>query len=366
MLEFECSESNSGAKLPGWGRMAWGSRFRIPSTLLLEQQGFGMKQGENREHDWCRIAEGYVQNLSSCKVHRVLEDTTDFYDVEYGDVLLLNGVGYLVRGTESEKKFGLEGEPKPWVKSCVDLVTGERKIIKLTFLEEFSCRIEGLDFNCLRNPRKEALILEKVRGHAGFMQGFSVSDSGGNTVRILDRIAGVSLDNVIQSIPGEHETYYREHLPGILVHLAEAYDAMGDLHRMSEIHGDITPDHLFVETGTGRYRWIDFDYDYMEREHAVVRDLFEMGTLLGYVTGKGYVVWRTLKLHYPQVAEKVRPEDMQNVFPSQLANLKLVYPYIHNELNALLLRFSQGAGSVYYDAKILAADIRRAAQTLGQ
>ena len=119
-----------------------------------------MKEGDFRERDWCRIAEQYIQNPTSCKIHRILEDTTDFYDVEYGDVLLLNQVGYLVRGTESEKKFGLEGEPKPWVKSCVNLVTGERKVIKLTFLEEFSCRIEGLDFNCLRNPQKEALILE--------------------------------------------------------------------------------------------------------------------------------------------------------------------------------------------------------------
>jgi hypothetical protein len=256
----------------------------------------------------------------------------------------------------------LEGEPKPWVKSCVDLLTGERKVIKLTFLEEFSCRIEGLDFNCLRNPQKEALILEKVRGHEGFMQGFSVVDAGGNTVRILDRIAGVSLDNVVQSIPGEHERYYRESLPGILDHLAEAYDAMGDLHRMGEIHGDITPDHIFAETGTGRYRWIDFDYDYKQRENAVVRDLFEMGTLMGYVVGKGYMVWSTIKLHYPEVAAKIRPRDMQAVFPSQLANLKLIYPYIHSEINKLLLRFSQGAGSVYFDAKILAEDIRHAAQ----
>ena len=323
-----------------------------------------MSEGDLPDRDWCRIAEKYIPNLSSCTIHRILEDTTDFYDVEYGDVLLLDGVGYLVRGTESEKKFGLEGEPKPWVKSCVDLITGERKVIKLTFLEEFSCRIEGLDFNCLRNPQKEASILEKVRGHEGFMQGFSVVDAGGNTVRVLDRIAGVSLDNVIQSIPGDHERYYRERLPDILERLATAYDAMADLHHMGEIHGDITPDHIFAETETGRYRWIDFDYDYKERDNAVARDLFEMGTLLGYAVGKGYLVWRTIKLRYPQIAERVRPQDMQAVFPSQLANLKLVYPYIHDELNRLLLRFSQGAGSVYYDAKILAEDMRRATRAL--
>jgi len=36
-----------------------------------------------------------------------------------------------------------------------------------------------------------------------------------------------------------------------------AYNAMGDLHRMGEIHGDITPDHISVESGTGRYRWAE-------------------------------------------------------------------------------------------------------------
>jgi tRNA A-37 threonylcarbamoyl transferase component Bud32 len=318
-----------------------------------------------RERDWCRIAEEYIRDLSSCRVYRILEDTTDFFEVEYGDVVLLENVGYLVRGTESEKKFGLEGEPKPWVKSCIDLVTGERKIIKLTFLEEFSCRIEGLDFTCLRNPQKEARILEKVKGHEGFMQGFSVLDAGNNTVRILDRIPGVSLDNLIQTIPAAHEKYYREHLPDILDHLATAYDALGDLHRMGEIHGDVTPDHIFVETGTGRYRWIDFDYDYKEKENAVVRDIFEMGTLLAYVVGKGYLVLRDIKLHYPEIAGRLRPEDMQSVFPSQLANLKVVYPYIHGELNNLLLRFSQGAGIVYQDAKNLAADIFHVARAIG-
>jgi tRNA A-37 threonylcarbamoyl transferase component Bud32 len=323
-----------------------------------------MSEGGNPERDWCGIGEKYIHDLSSCRVHRILQDTTDFYRVEYGDVVLLNNVGYLVRGTETEKKFGLEGEPKPWVKSCIDLVTGERKIIKLTFLEEFSCRIEGLNFTCLRNPQKEARILQKVKGHKGFMQGFSVLDAGGNTVRILDRIAGRSLDNLIQSIPGQHERYYREHLPDILEHLATAYDALGDLHRMGEIHGDISPDHLYVETGTGKYRWIDFDYDYRERENAIVRDIFEMGTLLSHVVGKGYLVLREIKRHFPETAERLRPEDMQSVFPSQLANLKMVYPYIDSELNRLLLSFSKGAGIVYQDAKKLAADILHAARAL--
>ena len=81
----------------------------------------------NEPVDWCKVATEYLPENSSCRVFRILEDTTDFYDVNYGDVLLLDDVGYLVRGTETEKKFGLEGEPKPWVKSGIDLRTRRKK-----------------------------------------------------------------------------------------------------------------------------------------------------------------------------------------------------------------------------------------------
>ena len=307
--------------------------------------------------DWCKIAEKHIPDLRSCTVFRVLEDTTDFYRVDYGDVILLKGVGYLVRGTESEKKFGLEGEPKPWVKSCVDLVSGERKIVKLTFLEELTCRIEGMKFTCLRNPEKESRILEKVRGHEGFMQGFHVYDAEGNNVRVLDRVAGVSLDMVVRSISSNHETYYREHLPGLLEGIAYAYQSMADLHEMGEIHGDITPDHIFVEKETGRFRWIDFDYDYKEKDNLFIRDVFEMGTLLAFVVGKDYTAYADPKAKRPDIADKLRPQDMQSVFPNQLANLKLLYPYIDDDLNHILLRFSQGASNRYETAQELVLDI---------
>ncbi|MDQ7785139.1 MAG: hypothetical protein RDU20_19795 [Desulfomonilaceae bacterium] len=321
-------------------------------------------QAEQPTADWCEIARKYVPDSTTCRIFRVLHDTTDFYEVNYGDVLLLNGVGYLVRGTESEKKFGLEGEPKPWVKSCVNLVTGDRKIVKLTFMEEFPCRIEGLGFTCMRNPDKEARILQCVRGHPGFMQGFHVIDAGGNKVRILDRIPGVSLDNVVRSIPCDHETYYREHLHGILTGLVSAYRSMGDLHEMGEIHGDITPDHLYVETGTGRYRWIDFDYDYKEKDNVFMRDIFEMGTLLSFVVGKDYLVFRDIRLYHPEIAVLLGREDMQSVFPNQLANLKLVYPYIDDKINSILLRFSQGSKDRYHTAYDLADDMEAAAASL--
>ncbi|MFA6221494.1 MAG: hypothetical protein WC647_04200 [Desulfomonilaceae bacterium] len=318
----------------------------------------------NEPVDWCKVATEYLPENSSCRVFRILEDTTDFYDVNYGDVLLLDDVGYLVRGTETEKKFGLEGEPKPWVKSGIDLRTGEKKIIKLTFLEEFECRIYGLKFSCLRNPEKEARILDKVRGNPDFMQGIHCVDGAGNNVRIIDRISGISLDNVIRSMSIQHYDYYNTVLEEILLGLAYAFKAIGDLHRMGEIHGDITPDHIFVERDTGRYRWIDFDYDYKERDNLISRDIFEMGTVLAFVVGKDYLSYSQLHKTAPEKASTLKPSDMLAIFPNQIANLKLVYPHIHESISEILLRFSLGAQHPYQDAETLAADIARVSDLL--
>ncbi len=345
---------------------------QVKLWLTFQFQGISTKMAESSPSvsnlrsadvngvDWCGLAKDYVSESNVCHIYRILVDTTDFYDVNYGDVILLDDVGYLVRGTETEKKFGLEGEPKPWVKSCVDLTTGARKIIKIPFYEEFECRIEGIKSTCLRNPEKEARILSRVRGHSGFMQGFSRLDSNHNNVRIIERIAGMSLDNVVRSVRMDHYSYYSEVLPDLLDRLVEAYRAMGDLHEMGEIHGDISPDHLYVERESGRFIWIDFDYDYSIKEDLKPRDLFEMGTLLGFVVGKDYLSYSEAVQRFPVIADDLTIEDMQLVFPNQVANLRLIYPYIHSDLNEILMRFSTFATERYASANELADDIEHA------
>jgi hypothetical protein len=318
----------------------------------------------NQLADWCKVATEYLPENSSCRVLNILQDTTDFYQVNYGDVILIEDIGYLVMGTETEKKFGLEGEPKPWVKGGIDLTTGEKKVIKLEFKEEFQCRIHGLKFSCMRNPAKEARILDKVWGKPDFMQGIHGVDIAGNNVRIVDRILGVSLDNIIRSISIQHYDYYNTVLEDILLGLARAFRAIGDLHEMGEIHGDITPDHIFVERSTGRYRWIDFDYDYKEKDDLTSHDVFEMGTLLAFAVGKDYLSYSQLKRTSPETASNLTPSDMLAIFPNQVANLKLVYPYIHDQINEIILRFSHGSQRIYDDAHALAADIARISELL--
>ena len=90
---------------------------------------------------------------------RIHTDTTDFFRVEYGDVVILGGKPYLIRHNAKEGRFGVDDEVKFWVKRAIDLETGILKIIKLVFYETFKARIGEIEFECFRSPKKEARIL---------------------------------------------------------------------------------------------------------------------------------------------------------------------------------------------------------------
>ena len=112
-------------------------------------------------------------------------DTTDFFRVEYGDVVVLGGRPYLIRHNAKEGRFGVDDEVKFLVKRSIDLESGSLKIIKLVFYEAFKVRIGGFEFECFRSPKKEARILERVAGHKNFMHEYSIEDEEGNLIRVL-------------------------------------------------------------------------------------------------------------------------------------------------------------------------------------
>jgi len=120
---------------------------------------------------------------------RIHTDTSDFFALDAGDVVVLNGRPYLVRNSIREGRFGLEDEIKYWVKRAIDLASGAMRIIKLVFYERFEATIGGITFECFRSPRKEARILELVNDHPNFMHGSSVADEKGNIVRVLETIS---------------------------------------------------------------------------------------------------------------------------------------------------------------------------------
>jgi len=292
---------------------------------------------------------------------RIVTDTSDFFRLETGDVLLLGGRPYLMRSSVREARFGLDDEVKHWVKRAVDLVTGRMKIVKLVFYEQFTATIGGIVFECFRSPRKEARILELVDGHPNFMHGLTVPDDHGNLVRVMDYIFGVSLAARVADIRQDHEAYFFETLPGILGNYLRCVEAVRFLHEHGEKHGDIRRDHILIDADSGDYRWIDFDYNYRHRENIYGYDLFGLGNVLIYVVGKGDVLLPELRRSAPDVLARLADGDLNIVFHNRVANLQKIFPYIPDSLNRILLHFSRGANWFYEHTTQLIQDLQQAA-----
>ncbi len=291
----------------------------------------------------------YASHFPQKRCGRLIEDTSEFMGIGHGDVIAIGGKHYLVLRDEAERRFGME-DPKYWVKRCAELETGERKILKLVFYETFPLKIGDFEILCHRSPRKEARILELVSGDTRFMQGTSIHDTNGNDVRILDIIRGKQLDTLVEEIEASHEHYFFEQLPEILNHFIGACEAIAFLHSHGEKHGDIRRDHLWIEAGTGRYRWIDFDYAFDFHENPFGLDIFGLGNILLFLTGKGEHTRHSMTRagFSNAVLAALTPEDYSLMFPHRLSNLKKLFPYIPEQLNNVLLHFSAGT-YVFYD-----------------
>jgi hypothetical protein len=291
---------------------------------------------------------------------RIHTDTSDFFALDAGDVVVLDGRPYLVRNSMREGRFGLEDEIKHWVKRSVDLVSGALRIIKLVFYERFTATIGGITFECFRSPRKEARILDLVNDHPNFMHGLSAADEKGNIVRVLEYISGASLAAHVADIVQDHETYFFETLPGVLENYLHCVEAIRFLHDHGEKHGDIRRDHILIDNESGHYRWIDFDYNYRHRENMYGYDLFGLGNVLIYLVGKGDVLSPDLRCRDPELLARLTEEDMNIVFHNRLANLKKAFAYIPDSLNRILLHFSRGANWFYEETPQLLQDLQQA------
>ncbi len=295
---------------------------------------------------------------------RIITDTSDFFRVDYGDVVVLDGRPYLIRNHEREGRFGIDEAPKFWVKRAIDLVEGGVKIMKLVFHERFQAKVGGLVFDCVRSPKKEARILDIVRAHPNFMHGFSLKDSAGNIVRIVDYIRGATLaDSVIE--PGNaHEVYFHTRFPGVFEEYIGLVKAIGFLHEHGEKHGDIRRDHVIRDGADNVCRWIDFDFDYRHGENMFGYDIFGLGNILIYLTGRGDVTAQLLRQNDPDVFSHLDSDDMNIVFNNRVANLRKVFPYIPDSLNFVLLHFSSGAETFYDHTSQMLADLEEVRQNI--
>lgn len=294
-------------------------------------------------------------------------DTSEFMRIDRGQVLRLEGREILVSGYVYEPRFGLDDQPKYWVKRGYDLDSGHTVIIKLEFYEEFVAHFGSYAIPCYRSPGKESEVLRLVSGDSRFMQGQTLIDEMGNKVRVIEYIRGRTLFSTILEMDLDHAEYYHTRLAPILRKVVGCLEATQRLHDNDLYHGDIRNDHILIEEGTGEYRWIDFDLcqDVMfDPYHSFTAfDVWSFGNVLQFVIGMGFNALRDIRTsgRFPEgVVESLRSTDVSAFHHHRLMNLGKIYPYISERLNAILMRFSMGAPDYYWDASELLGDLREA------
>ena len=294
----------------------------------------------------------------------IITDTSDFYRVDYDDVVVLGGRSYLIRNNEREGRFGIDDQQKYWVKRARDLSDGSVKIIKLVFHERFEATVGGIVFDCYRSPQKEARILDLTRDHPRFMQGFSISDASNNLIRVLEFIKGKTLADAVLLLGKAHEDYFYNHLPFILDEFVDLVQAIQFLHSRREKHGDIRRDHIIKDSTTGLARWIDFDFNYLHKENMFGYDLFGLGNILVYLVGRGDVTVQKLQQESSPALARITANDVNIIFNNRVVNLQKVYPYVPEALNLILLHFSVGANTYYDSTEQFLHDLLEARENL--
>lgn len=297
----------------------------------------------------------------------VYHDTSAFMDLEVGDVVVLQDIPYLITRNERESDFGMDGDPKYWVKRTIDLNSGETKIVKLVFFEEFWQKLGGFDVRFFRSPEKEAEVLDLVKNNPFFMQGTWTKDVADNNVRIINFIEGSSLAQMISRLDRFHEDYFRQDLPKILSSLIGCLEALSLLHDNNLVHGDVHWSHILWDRKNERFRWIDFDYAYNFPENPFGADLFGVGKILANVIGQGPIFFHDLKgnADFGYVIDDMVPDDFSIIEGHQLMNLKRIFPYMPVSLNNILLHFSGHTRVFYESIAEIASDLREASKGVG-
>ena len=299
---------------------------------------------------------GIVIKRDVSGIVEVFEDTSEFMDITQGCVIRIAENDYLVMGHAREGRFGIDDQPKFWVKTTVDLTTFERKIIKLVFQETFESRVGETVYQCKRNAEKEAEVLLKMRGNDHFMQGLPVEDTAGNVVRVIDYVTGPSLYDYLRRLKMPHKEYYLTEFSKVMRKFIDCVEALAELHHFDLHHGDIRADHLIVNQVTGKFVWIDFDYEI----NAANYDVICLGNVLQQVVGKGRHSIEDIRykpMDYPDMTVPLELEDMSKMFRHRVANLSKLFPYISSEINELLMRYSAGSSNSYTDIHELLHDL---------
>lgn len=286
----------------------------------------------------------------------VWQDTSNYMAIERDHVVVLEDTPFLIRGNEREGRFGLDEQPKFWVKRAVDLNDGRVYVLKLPIEESFKVTVGSVEFLCARSAIKESKVLALVRGDSRFMQGRTLRDARNNPVRVIDFIRGNDLITQLDSLRVSHEEYCRSALSRILSKLTHSLAGLTLLHEAKLCHGDIRNDHLLVERDTLCFKWIDFDLD----QGFKAFDVWSVGNVLHFIVAKGFMTFRDAIETWPDLSAKLARDDASVFFPHRVMNLGKIYPYLPERLNRVLLRFSAGAPTRYDRVSQITDDLREA------
>lgn len=303
----------------------------------------------------------HLTNQAVSSPPMVFDDTSNFMSIERDHIIALEGDFFLVRCNEREGRFGLDDQPKFWVKRALALKSGRTTILKLVFHEKFKVRIGPLEIKCTRSEEKEGRVLQMVQGDSSFMQGHTALDSVGNLVRVIDFIQGVDLMSYLDSLDLSHEEYFHERFPRVLAKTMRSLRAIQFLHEAGSCHGDIRNDHILIERETGKWRWIDFD---LTQDFSDF-DVWSLGNILHCIAGKGFVNFRDVLRERPELSKKLTEDDASAFYPHRIMSLRKVYPYLPDKLNQVLRRFSVGASSYYDGVPQILDDLGDCASAMG-
>jgi serine/threonine protein kinase len=330
--------------------------------MLEPSAGASVPEGEPQRSAWIRERARRLAGIETADPPRVFTDTSSYIQIDRGDLVALGDELYVVCGQEREGRFGIDDQPKYWVKRVVALGTAQTHILKLVFEESFSTRIGEQQFVCRRSADKEAAVLAAVAEHEHFMHGRAVCDAGGNRVRILDFIIGDSLLHWLGGLSLTHEEYVARLLPPLLRELCGCFAGIALLHRRGLCHGDIRNDHILLDAHTGRARWIDFDFDRDRLEF----DVWCLGNVLNCAAAKGFVTFHTLEQTRPDLLARLEPGDGSVCYRHRVMNVHRILPAVPPPLARMLERFAVGAQSRYQSAAEVAADLEACTATMGE
>ncbi len=290
---------------------------------------------------------------------KIITDTTDWMRIIRGDVIRLPDCqrDYVVMGNMREPRFGIDDQPKYWVFHAIDLSTGKEKIIKTVFYEEFHVHISIFKIRCYREPLKESEVLSLTKGDKRFMQGYSFTDEAGNNVRIIDYIKGEAFFRYVPLINKSHKRYFEEDLPIILWNLLDSVEAIRFLHKKGFCHGDIRNDHIFIDSKSKRFRWIDFDLN----QDVSDFDLWSLGNIICYAVAKGIITFKRV-MKSDDFDDKTKanltPEDGSAFYNYRVMDLQKLFPYIPDKLASILRHFTIKPAEFYTGIDELYDDYR--------